>query len=290
MLRVGVVLSGSGRFDGSEIHESVLTLLAIDRAGAQAYCVAPNKNQREVIDHVTTHVARETRNILTESARIARGQIRDIREVQAADLDAVILPGGYGAAKNLSDFVWKGERCWVDGDVYRLLREMYAAKKPIGAVCIAPAVLAKVFSPEKPKLTIGRCENTAAALQAMGARHVSAGPDEIVVDEQLGIVTTPAYMLAERISEVASGIERLVSEVIRMAKRRQADSAVSRVVPRDGRGQPADSSIGRVAGRTRKAQPADSSVARIDRRARSRVSRSNSRAARPVTRRRTVRA
>lgn len=290
MLRVGVVLSGSGRFDGSEIHESVLTLLAIDRAGAQAFCVAPNKNQREVIDHVTTHVAGETRNVLTESARIARGQIRDIREVQAADLDAVILPGGYGAVKNLSDFVWKGERCWVDSDVYRLLREMYDAKKPIGAMCIAPAILARVFSPEKPRLTIGNDEATAATLQSLGARHVSSGADEIVVDEQLRLVTTPAYMLAQRISEAAAGIEKLVGEVIRMARRRQADSAVSRVVARGGKGQPADSSVARIAGRGRKAQPADSSVARIDSRARSRVSRSNSRAARPVTRRRTVRA
>ena len=142
MLRVGVILSGSGVFDGSEIHESVLTLLAIDKAGAQAICMAPNKNQSEVINHLTKAVSRETRNVLVESARIARGEIRDIREVRASELDAVILPGGYGAVKNLSDFVWNGDRCWVDGEVYRLLREVAAARKPIGAICISPAVIA----------------------------------------------------------------------------------------------------------------------------------------------------
>src|SRR3990167_1262858 len=110
MLRVGVVLSGCGVFDGSEIHESVLTLLALDRAGAQAIFFAPNKNQSEVINHLTGEVAQETRNVLVESARIARGSIRDIREARAADLDAVILPGGWGAVKNLSDFCWNGER------------------------------------------------------------------------------------------------------------------------------------------------------------------------------------
>lgn len=271
MLRVGVILSGSGVYDGSEIHEAVLTLLAIDKSGAQAVSMAPNKNQSEVINHVSGQVSHESRNVLVESARIARGQIRDIREVRAADLDAVILPGGYGAVKNLSDFCWNGERCWVDGEVFRLLREMFDAKKPIGATCIAPAVLAKVFSPEQPKVTIGSDAQTAAALEKLGAKHESAQADEIVVDERLQLVTTPAYMLASRISDVQSGIERLVDAVVRRAKKRAAQ-------------QPADSATSRLAtGKARQTEPADSATSRI-------ATKMSSRASRPITRRKAIRA
>ncbi len=272
MLRVGVILSGAGVCDGSEIHESVLTLLALDQNGAQAVFMAPNKNQSEVVNHANNAVSHETRNVLTESARIARGQIRDIREIHAADLDAVILPGGYGAVKNLSDFCWSGEKCWVDGEVFRLLREMLAAKKPIGAICIAPAILAKVFATEGPKLTIGTDEKTAEVLQKMGATHEAAQADEIVVDEHLQIVSTPGYMLATRISEVQSGVDRMVEAVLRRAKKRAAE-------------QPADSataSIGRNGRGRRAQQPADSATAR--------VAMKSSRATRPVTRKRPVRA
>ena len=273
MVRVGVILSGSGVFDGSEIHESVLTILALDRAGAEAVFFAPNKNQSEVINHLTGQVAPESRNVLVESARIARGQIRDIREARAADLDAVILPGGFGVVKNLSDFCWNGERCWVDGEVYRLLGEMLAAKKPIGAACIAPAILAKIFSAEKPRLTIGSDEGTAKSLKQLGAQHVKSQAVDIVVDERLNIVTTPAYMLARRISEVSEGIERMVEAVVRRAKRRQADSATSLI------------------SRNRKRQPADSATARVVSRANaSRATRVSTRKTQSSARRRAVRA
>lgn len=290
MLRVGVVLSGSGMSDGSEIHESVLTLLALDRAGAQAIFMAPNKNQSEVINHLTGQVSRETRNVLVESARIARGQIRDIRDVRAADLDAVIMPGGWGAVKNLSDFCWNGEKCWIDGEVFRLLREMHAAKKPIGAICIAPVLLAKAFAPEKPRLTIGSDKGSVAALEKFGARHVTSRVNEIAVDENLRLVTTPAYMLAQGIAQAASGIERLVGEVIRMAERRIADSAAARVVSR-GRRSAADSAMSRIPARSGR-QAADSAISKIaSRKQASRATRvGGSRAARPNTRRRTVRA
>ncbi len=283
MLRIGVVLSGSGVCDGSEIHESVLALLAIDRAGAQAVCMAPNKNQSEVINHATGQVSNESRNVLVESARIARGNIRDIREVSAADLDAVILPGGYGAVKNLSNFCWSGERAWVDGEVFRLLRDMFAARKPIGATCIAPAILAKVFSAEKPKLTIGTDAGTAEVLGRMGAEHEDAQADEIVVDERLQIVTTPAYMVATRLTELQSGIERLVDAVARRAAKRAreiADSAAS-AVPQSR--HPADSATASISRRTRR-QAADSAAARV-------VTSKTARASRPqAARRRTVRA
>lgn len=278
MLRVGVVLSGSGVFDGSEIHESVLTLLALDRSNAQAVCVAPNKNQSEVINHLTGQVAKESRNVLVESARIARGQIKDLRDVHAADLDAVILPGGFGAVKNLSSFCWNGENCWVDGEVSRLLREMVEAKKPIGATCIAPAVLAKALGNLSPRLTIGTDKATAETLEKTGAKHEEAQADEIVVDEKNQIVTTPAYMTAGRITEVADGIERLVEAVIRRAKARAkaiADSATSRVNGKNA---------------TSKRQAADSATSRVVESKSNRVSKTASRAARPATRRKTVRA
>ena len=155
MAKIGVILSGCGVNDGSEIHEAVLTLLAIDKHGAEAVCMAPDMEQADVIDHLAGKPASEKRNVLVESARIARGNIRSLKDVKAADIDAVVLPGGFGAAKNLSTFAKDGPGCKVQGDVERLLKEMHEAGKPIGALCIAPAVLAKALGSKKPRLTIG---------------------------------------------------------------------------------------------------------------------------------------
>ena len=214
--RVGVLLAGCGVYDGAEIHEAVLTLLALDRAGARAVCMAPNSPQLHVIDHFTGEVARESRNVLVESARIARGNIRDVALVTADDLDALVLPGGFGAAKNLCDFAVKGASCAAHPDVARLVREVHAQGKPIGAMCIAPALLAGVLGDEHPNLTIGTDEATAAAVRTLGAKHVACGTDRIVVDHRHRIVTTPAYMLAGGIAETAVGIEKLVAEVLAM--------------------------------------------------------------------------
>ena len=218
MVKVGVVLSGCGFLDGSEIHEAVLTLLALDRAGATVVCFAPNIAQTSVIDHVKKSPASETRNVLTESARIVRGKIADLATARAADIDALILPGGFGAAKNLCDFASAGANAKVNPEIARLLREVHAAKKPIGAWCIAPAVLAAALKEQKPKMTIGDDAGTAAALEALGARHVNCPVQEMRVDEENRIVTSPAYMYDARISEVAAGIERGVNEVLRLAR------------------------------------------------------------------------
>jgi enhancing lycopene biosynthesis protein 2 len=219
MPKVGVVLAGCGVQDGSEIHEAVLTLLALDRAGATAVIAAPDKDQKDVMDHRTGESTTGTRNVLTESARIARGDIQDLRELKAAELDALVLPGGFGAAKNLSTFAADGDACEVDPEVARLLREMHEAGKPIAALCIAPVVLAKVFGAElAPELTIGSDEATATALETMGARHHVAAATEILVDEHNRIVTTPCYMLAERISEVATGAEKAVGALLSMVR------------------------------------------------------------------------
>lgn len=218
-MKVGVVLSGCGVYDGAEIHESVLTLLALDRAGAEAVCFAPDAEQMHVVNHLTGQpAAGEKRNILVESARIARGKIQDLKKARAVDLDALIFPGGFGAAKNLCDFAVKGADCTVHPEVARIVREMYQAKKPIGAICIAPAILSKALWDQGPRLTIGTDKETATALEKMGAKHEACPVREFVVDAEHKIVTTPAYMLANRISEAAEGIEKLVKEVLRLAR------------------------------------------------------------------------
>jgi enhancing lycopene biosynthesis protein 2 len=219
MAKVGVILSGCGVYDGSEIHEAVITLLAIDRAGAEAICMAPNIDQMHVVNHLSGNVAGgETRNVLVESARIARGKIRDIKDVKVSDFDALILPGGFGAAKNLCDFAVKGADCSVQADVARLVRETVDAKKPLAAICIAPALLSKVLGKQQipHKLTIGTDEETAQALTAMGSEHVNCPVTEYVVDKSNKLISTPAYMLAERISEAAEGIEKTVKTLIGM--------------------------------------------------------------------------
>lgn len=216
MKKIGVILSGCGVYDGSEIHEAVITLLAIDRAGAEAVCMAPDVAQLHVVNHLSGEVEDECRrNVLIESARIARGKIRDLASVNAADLDALILPGGAGAVKNLSTFALDGADCALNPDVDRLLKAMYAAKKPIGAICISPAVLSRALGKIAPiTVTIGSDAGTAAAITAMGAQHQDCLVREFVIDREHKIVSTPAYMLAERIGEVADGIEKTVRAVI----------------------------------------------------------------------------
>jgi enhancing lycopene biosynthesis protein 2 len=216
--RVGVILSGSGFLDGAEIQEATLTLLFLDRKGAKVTAMAPNVRQMHVVDHAKGEpAAGETRNVLAEAARITRGAIVDVKSVKAADLDALILPGGYGAAKNLCTFATEGVKLQVDADVERLVRDMATAGKPLGFICIAPVIAAKVLGSRKVKLTIGNDPATASALNALGAIHVDTPVDQIVVDEKNKVVSTPAYMLGPSIAPVSAGIEKLVSAVLEMA-------------------------------------------------------------------------
>ncbi len=216
--KVGLLLSGCGVQDGAEIHEAVCAMLALDRAGAEIVCLAPDREQAAVVDHLRGRPTGEKRNVLVEAARIARGKIRDVAKITPAELDAVLLPGGFGAAKNLSTFADDGEKAHVDPGVTALLRGMHAAKKPIGALCIAPAVLAAVLGPDAhPELTIGNDASTAQKIEGMGARHVAADATGIVVDRKNRIVTTPCYMLASRISQVAEGAEKTVKALLEMA-------------------------------------------------------------------------
>lgn len=216
--KIGVVLAGCGVYDGAEIHESTLTLLALDRSGAEALICAPDIEQMHVINHQIGEVAEgETRNVRVESARIARGPVADVREVEAGELDGLIIPGGFGAAKNLCDFAVKGADCSVDEGVAALVRAVHEQGKPIAAICIAPAILAKVLGGESPQLTIGTDAGTAEGLGALGAEHVNCPVREIVVDEDKKIISSPAYMLAQRISEAAEGIEKTVKKLLEMA-------------------------------------------------------------------------
>lgn len=217
MKRVGVVLSGCGVFDGSEIHEAVLTLLALSRAGAQAVCLAPDREQTQVIDHRSGEVVAERRNMLVEAARIARGEVTPLAQGDASQLDALIVPGGFGAAKNLSSLASDGAACWVDSDLQRLVRELHQAGKPLGFICIAPALLPKLLG-ATVRVTIGNDAGTAAAIEAMGGQHVACPVDEIVVDTAQRVVTTPAYMLAGSIAEAAQGIDKLVAQVLEMTR------------------------------------------------------------------------
>lgn len=218
MKKIAVCLSGCGFLDGAEIHESVLTLLAIDQAGAKAICCAPDVNQVGVVDHLKKEPAAGTRNVLVESARIARGEIVDVKKIRAAEMDALIFPGGFGAAKNLCSFASDGANCNVNPDVERLAGEFLAAKKPIGAICIAPALLARIVGRKDlhPKLTIGTDKQTGAAINAMGAQHCDCVVTERVTDEKYKIVSTPAYMLGQGPAEVFEGIRKLVNEVLRL--------------------------------------------------------------------------
>ena len=216
--KVGVILSGCGVYDGAEIHESVITMLALDRAGAEMVICAPDVNQMHVINHQTGEVADgEIRNVRVEAARIPRGPVADVAELDAGDLDALILPGGFGAAKNLCDFAVAGAECEVNPDVAALVRDVHAQGKPVAAVCIAPAVLAKVLGGERPKLTIGTDADTASALESMGADHIGCPVTEFVIDRDRKIITSPAYMLAQSISDAAVGIEKTVAALMEMA-------------------------------------------------------------------------
>lgn len=219
MPKIGVVLSGCGVYDGSEIHEAVITLLALDRVGAEVVIMAPNRDQMHVVNHLTGEpVEGETRNVLVESARIARGNVVDLATVEEEDIDALVLPGGFGAAKNLCDFAVRGSDCKVVPEVAELIRAMHSAKKPIVAICIAPAAAMKALTQGgvKPTVTIGTDVDTAAALESMGGSHSNRNVRGVEIDEANKLITSPAYMLGQSISEVADGIENTIAALMKM--------------------------------------------------------------------------
>ena len=217
--KVAVILSGCGVYDGAEIHEATLTLLALDRAGATAIMAAPDKAQARVVNHATGAEMPESRNCLAEAARIARGKIRPLSELKVADVDAVILPGGFGAALNLSNLASAGADLALDPGVATFLGDAKRAGKPIAALCIAPPLLARVLTDagiRGARLTIGDDPGTAAAIVALGQVHVVCPADSCVVDAANRIVTCPAYMTATGIAQLWTGIEKAVNALLAM--------------------------------------------------------------------------
>lgn len=217
MKKVAVVLSGCGYLDGAEIHEATITLLALDKAGAEIVCAAPDIPQYHTVDHIGGEpVEHGNRNVLSESSRIARGEIIPLSELRASSVDAVIFPGGFGAAKNLCTFGIDGPDCKIDPEAKRIILETLDSGKPLGVMCIAPALAAKAVegTDYKLTLTIGNDTGTASAIESLGAVHKNCPVDDIVIDEVNNVVSTPAYMLGPSIAPVAKGIEKLVEKVI----------------------------------------------------------------------------
>lgn len=209
-----VILSGCGHQDGAEIHEATLTLWAIHKNGADFQCYAPDIKQHHVLNHITGEEMNEKRNVLIESARIARGKIAALATFVPDTADALVIPGGFGAAKNLSSYAFDGPQCTVNPDVAAAIRAMHAAGKPIGALCIAPVILAKVLG--DVTLTIGQDQGTADNLVAMGARHQPAVQGEIAIDRNKKIVSTPCYMLNSRVDQIAQGADNLIQAMLEL--------------------------------------------------------------------------
>ena len=209
-----VLLSGCGHQDGSEIHEATLTLWAIHKNGAEFQCFAPDVKQHHVLNHLTGQEMQEERNVLIESARIARGKIKPLSAYQASDFDGLVIPGGVGAAKNLCTYAFDGTECTVNTEVARAITTTHAENKPIGALCIAPVLLAKIIT--GVQITIGQDENTAKNITSMGAEHISTWQGEITIDEKNKIVTTPCYMLDSRVDQIGEGADKVIQSMLRM--------------------------------------------------------------------------
>ncbi len=214
MKKIAVILAGNGVFDGAEIHEATLTLYSIIKNGATYEIFAPNINQHHVVNHITGEEMPETRNVMIEAARIARGKINDLANFSAADFDALIFPGGFGVAKNLCSFAFDGTNCKVNSDAEKAIRSMVEHGKPIGALCISPVLLAKILN--NVELTIGQDKNTADAVKKMRAVHKETTHGEIVIDDKNKIVTTPCYMLDANIGQIGDGANNLVKAVLEM--------------------------------------------------------------------------
>lgn len=215
--RVAVVLSGCGYLDGAEVQEAVLSLYFLDRAGAKVRCFAPARPHMHVVDHVTTDaMPEEQRCVRRESARISRGQVEALEAFSVVDFDALVLPGGYGVAKNLSSFATQGAQGALEPSFERVLLAAIEAQLPTAAICIAPAILAMALKKagKSATLTIGQDPQVAAAIESLGVKHQVCQAGEAVIDARAKIVSTPAYMLDSCPKDVGAGIESAISKVL----------------------------------------------------------------------------
>ncbi|OOE96373.1 isoprenoid biosynthesis glyoxalase ElbB [Salinivibrio sp. IB643] len=216
MKKVAVILSGCGVFDGAEIQETVLSLLALEQNDAQWQCFAPDIDQHHVIDHRTGEPMNETRNVLTEASRIVRGEILPLTDLNVDDFDALLVPGGFGAAKNLSDFAYNGDPVQVHQDMFAVCQAFMRAEKPAGYMCIAPIMIPQIY-PKGVKGTIGNEPDIAAAFNRMGGEHIECPVSDYVLDQRHHLLSTPAYMLATSVLDAASGINRMVKKLVELA-------------------------------------------------------------------------
>lgn len=214
--KFAVILSGCGVYDGAEIHEATFTMYAIIKHGASYEIFAPDIEQYHVINHVTGEVMNEKRNVLVESARIARGKIHNLKEFKAENFDALIFPGGFGAAKNLSSFAFDGENCKVNKDVETAILNMHKLQKPIGALCISPVILAKVL--KNVDVTIGNDAGTAQKVNIMGAVHTNTSYGEVCIDNENKLFSTPCYMLDSDIVQIGDGVMNIVDAILKNLK------------------------------------------------------------------------
>jgi enhancing lycopene biosynthesis protein 2 len=215
--KFAVVLSGSGVYDGTEIHEATLSMLAIMKQNGTYQCFAPDIPQHHVINHLTGDEMDETRNVLVESARIARGNVKPLSDFDGNDFDALIFPGGFGAAKNLSTVAFKGPDAEINPEVEKGVKQMLDLKKPIGALCISPAFIAKIIG-NGVTVTIGSDPGTADAIGTMGGRHINTKHGEIVIDKTHKVFTTPCYMLDANIVDIENGAMNVVEAMMEEMK------------------------------------------------------------------------
>lgn len=216
-MKAAVVLAGCGVMDGAEIHEAVMTMYAIDKNGGSYRLFAPNVAQHHVINHITGDEMKESRNVLTEAARIARGKISPMTDYRAADFDALIFPGGFGVAKNLCTYAFDGPDCHVDRVVEEAILATHRAGKPIGALCISPVLIARVLG--DVTVTIGNDRGTTADIAKLGGKHENKRHGEVAVDSKNLIVTAPCYMLDATLSEIARDAEAVVKALMELAGR-----------------------------------------------------------------------
>jgi len=215
-MNFAVILAGCGVYDGAEIHEATMTLLAIAKNGGTYMIFAPDVKQHHVVNHITGKEMDESRNVLIESARIARGIIKSLNQYNPGDFDALILPGGFGVAKNLCTYAFDGPDCKVDKVIEKVIKETHAAGKPIGALCISPVLVTKILG--EVDVTIGQDEATASHIEEMGGVHIATGHGEVVIDTKNRVVTSPCYMLDASIADIADGAENVIKSIINLAK------------------------------------------------------------------------
>ena len=213
MKNFAIILAGCGVYDGAEIHEAVMAMYAVMKNGAEYQLFAPDIAQHHVVNHLTGAEMPETRNVLVESARIARGKIKPLTDLDMRSFDALLFPGGFGVAKNLCSFAFKGADCEVHPQVGKVVREAVSLRKPVGALCISPVILAKVLG--EVEITIGSDTGTAAAVEKMGAKHKNTSHGQVVTDTRHKVFTTPCYMLDATILQIAEGADNLVMAMLK---------------------------------------------------------------------------